>query len=659
MEKGIDFSIIIVSWNCKKYLDECLKSIRKNVGPMNYEIIVVDNASTDGTVEFLKDCFPEVKIIQNKKNWGFGKANNQGILVSQGRCLLLLNPDTEIFPDTLLNFKKFFDRHIYAGILGARLINEDGSLQLSYGKFLFFHTELFYKIISFLSRFKFNWYQKVLQLYHRRNKKVDWISGACMAVRKEALSTAGLMDENIFMYFDEVNWCGQFKKAGWEIWFVKDSKVIHYGGKSTQKIPFRIAKIYRLSQLYFYRKWYGFTGYFLVKIYLLFRSVVNSLLALIKVDFSYIKQQMDVIREVLRYKPPQSLRLNKNILIIKLSAIGDVLMATPSFKAIREKFSRAHITLLIGSWAYPVVQYNPNIDETIVVDENIFWRKRIFSLIKLIIKLRRRRFKQIYVMHWSNWFNLFAYLVGGEERMGFSRDRKALFLTRNIPFTEGIKGRHTVKQYLSLVDENYSLDDFKPEMFLTAAEKEWAEDIFLKLGIDKNMRVIGMAPGGGDNPKTKMELKRWPIEYFIILVRNILEKLKIPVFLFGSRSEVDLGEKIKAEISTSQLFNYIGKLDLRKTAALIRNCSLFISNDSGLLHLAGAVDTPTLSFFGPTTPWDKVPPGEKHFYFYKNLPCSPCYKYGKFPDCETQSCLREISPEVVFRQVQRMLSLGR
>ena len=135
----------------------------------------------------------------------------------------------------------------------------------------------------------------------------------------------------------------------------------------------------------------------------------------------------------------------------------------------------------------------------------------------------------------------------------------------------------------------------------------------------------------------------------------MLTEDNIKVVLFGSGSDVILADEILNAIKSDLINNLVGKLNIRQTAAVISKCKLFIGNDSGLLHVAASVGAPTISIFGPTAPWDKVPIGENHCYFYSNETCSPCFKYGKFPDCKDQKCFERINYIDIFNKIKAML----
>lgn len=345
----------------------------------------------------------------------------------------------------------------------------------------------------------------------------------------------------------------------------------------------------------------------------------------------------------------------KNILIIKLSAIGDVLMATPSFQAIRKKYPDARIHLLIGEWSKSVVEKNPNLNEIISVDENIFWQRKLFALFKIFLKLRLRKYNIVYIMHWSKFFGTFTWLLGVPERVGFDRKGEGILLTRKVLFQEGVKGLHMINRYLQLVGDNYINQNHSMDIYLADDEIELARGRLSLLGILPKT-AIGIAPGGAENPKMSMPMRRWPVECYADLISMIQSRLKLPVILFGGKSDISLEEEILSRVNKKeQVFNFIGKTTLRESAALMHFCSILITNDSGLLHLAVSVDTPTISIFGPTTPYDKAPISDKHKYLYKGYPCSPCYSYGKFPDCKERKCLADIKPAEVYREIEKLL----
>jgi len=225
-------SIIIVSWNVKDLLLKCIESVLFFSKNINFEIIVVDNGSSDGTLEAIKCDFPNIKLISNNKNLGFAKANNQGIKIAKAEYILLLNPDTEFIEDTLdpILKKMEFDKKI--GVLGCRLLNTDKTIQPSVRRFP--------RVIDILAiLFKLNkMFPKLLDKYlaydfdYSREQEVNQVMGAFFLVRKQVFEKIGLLDEKYFIWFEEVDFCRRVMQNGWKVLYHPNVKIIHHKAKS-------------------------------------------------------------------------------------------------------------------------------------------------------------------------------------------------------------------------------------------------------------------------------------------------------------------------------------------------------------------------------------------------------------------------------------------
>ncbi len=259
-----DVSIIVVSWNTRDLLADCLASIFMTVSGPTFDVYVVDNASTDGTVAMLRQGFPEVKLICNARNYGFAHANNQGISASRGRYVLLLNSDAMLAPGSLQTLINLGDAVPRAGILGARLVNPDGTFQASYTHFPGIWQE--FLILSSLGRLLHGHYYPSQGPHEDEGPcRVDYVEGACMLARRSAIQAAGALDEGYFMYAEDVDWCLAMKKHGWQVWYQPEATIIHSGGGSSrQRRPQREADLYR-SRVRFFRKHYGGVSAFLLK----------------------------------------------------------------------------------------------------------------------------------------------------------------------------------------------------------------------------------------------------------------------------------------------------------------------------------------------------------------------------------------------------------
>lgn len=234
----IDLSIVIVSFNVRDLLEACLRSIRETAREdLHQEIIVVDNASLDGSVHMVRQRYPEVHLIANSENRGFAAANNQGIRESRGRYVLLLNPDTEVLDDALARMIAFLDTHPTFGAVGPQLLYPDGSLQHNAFRFpgvlqTFFD---FFPIHQRLLDSRLN--GRYPRAWYARGEPfpIDHPLGACLMVRRATIEQVGMLDEEFFMYCEEIDWCWRMRKAGWQIACVPRARVIHHVGASASQ----------------------------------------------------------------------------------------------------------------------------------------------------------------------------------------------------------------------------------------------------------------------------------------------------------------------------------------------------------------------------------------------------------------------------------------
>jgi len=255
----VKLSIIIISWNVKNDLIRCLKSLYEYQPSNKFEVVVVDNASTDGTVEAIKNNFPEVVVLSNSENRGFAAANNQGIERSRGKYILLLNPDTIVHPDSLNILVNFMDGNADVGACGPKLLNEDGTIQPSARRFPTFRGALYrHTALRFLRIFR-NEYKKWLMkdFDHKTQMDIDQVMGAALMVKRSITDRIGTMDEQFFMYYEEVDLCYRVKQAGWRVVFVPAAVITHFGGQSSGQIPVGKRIMMLTSLLKFFRKHRG------------------------------------------------------------------------------------------------------------------------------------------------------------------------------------------------------------------------------------------------------------------------------------------------------------------------------------------------------------------------------------------------------------------
>lgn len=247
-----DVAFIIVTWNAKDLLLDCLDSLYKQVTSIDYEVYVVDNGSLDGTVEAVRQRFNKAKIIANKKNLGFAAGNNIGLNQMSSRYAVLLNSDTIVLNGAFERLLQFMDEHPETAAVGPQLTNKDGSKQNCFHNFPSLATEIIG--LGLLKSFFPEKYPGKRQNY-KNPIEVDAILGACMMVRHDVIKQTGFMDEGYFFFLEETDWCFRMKNLGWKVYHIPDVKIVHLHGESTKKkVPVQTWIEYYRSNYRFFRK---------------------------------------------------------------------------------------------------------------------------------------------------------------------------------------------------------------------------------------------------------------------------------------------------------------------------------------------------------------------------------------------------------------------
>lgn len=275
-----DLSIIIVNYNVKEFLKNLLHSIKKASQNISTEIIVIDNASDDGSIEMLREKFPEVKLISNEKNLGFGKANNIGLKLAKGKFILLINPDTLVSEDTFIKLIGFFETHPDAGMVGCKILNPDGTLQLACRRSFPGPWTSFTKVTGLSNLFpKSKLFARYNLTYLDENQtyEVDAISGSFMMMKKEVYEKVGGFDEQFFMYGEDLDLCFRIQKAGYKIYYVHTTQIIHYKGESTKRSNLDETKVFYQAMHLFVKK--HLSSSFIVELILRSAIAVRSLFA--------------------------------------------------------------------------------------------------------------------------------------------------------------------------------------------------------------------------------------------------------------------------------------------------------------------------------------------------------------------------------------------
>jgi N-acetylglucosaminyl-diphospho-decaprenol L-rhamnosyltransferase len=309
----VDLTAVIVSWNVRSLLERCLRSVVRRVAlpgagtseTLCAEVIVVDNGSTDDSPEMVRNAFPSVRVVANPENRGFAAANNQAIVSAQGRYVLLLNPDTEVIGDALRAMVAYADAHRDVGVVGPQLLFTDGSVQPSRYRFPTLATAVF----------ESTWIQscapkRVLDRYYMRDERddathdVDWVRGAALMARREAIEQVGLLDEGYFMYSEELDWCRRIRDSGWRVVYLPEAQIIHHEGKSSEQAVAARHANFQTSKVRYFRKFHGkgaaeFLRLFLLGTYI-WQTAVEGSKWLIGHKRDLRAQRLRAYRQVLR-----------------------------------------------------------------------------------------------------------------------------------------------------------------------------------------------------------------------------------------------------------------------------------------------------------------------------------------------------------------------
>lgn len=256
-------SIVILNYKSAGLVRQCIKGIFEANIKFDYEVILVDNASDDGIIGWVKQNYPNIKLVPLLKNRGFAAGNNAGMKIAMGEYYLILNPDITVLPNKLEKLVEFMDSHPSCGLAGPRLVNPDGSLQYSAYKFPSFWLPIFRRTFLGSIPALTPWLKsyQMMDWDHNESQTVDWLLGACLIVRQQAVQEVGLMDERFFLYVEDTDWCRRFWKNKWEVWYAASVELVHFHERLSAQRPLltaifsRITWIHIASWIKYFIKW--------------------------------------------------------------------------------------------------------------------------------------------------------------------------------------------------------------------------------------------------------------------------------------------------------------------------------------------------------------------------------------------------------------------
>ena len=340
------------------------------------------------------------------------------------------------------------------------------------------------------------------------------------------------------------------------------------------------------------------------------------------------------------------------ILLIKLGAIGDLVLASSFFEQLKKSFAHSEIVLVVGRSSYPAVEHNPNISRFILADDYVLYHGGLFlrslECLRLIYKLRKEEFDLAFVLHRAWPFNLLAYLVNIATRVGFGRGHEGMFLTHPTLVHPFQNERESYLDLLRKINVNAVYE--KTYYYLSNEEKDFLNLFLERHHIFPNENVVILAPGGGENAKSTMITKRWPVANYIELIKRFQADRSCRVILAGGPGDREITNNIIGECP-----GCVDATDLSfgNMASLFRRCSLFIGNDSAPNHIAASMGIPCIGIWGPTDPRQWAPPDKNsNIIIHEGIECHPCFKDGRFPHCSHIKCMTSITVDDVWNCVK-------
>ena len=329
----------------------------------------------------------------------------------------------------------------------------------------------------------------------------------------------------------------------------------------------------------------------------------------------------------------------EKILLIRLSSLGDIVLTTPAIRAIRAHFPNAYIAMLVAKQSADVLQQNPNLNEIIQFDRSAR-NKDTGEMLRILRILRQRKFALTFDFQRKFRTELLMYLSGASERVG-----KGILCTIRVP-EQGNK--HATEHYFDLLHAaGIPAEDRELEMFLSKSERADAFYAFEGAGVTELQLKVGLFPGAG------WKLREWMPERFASIGDRLVQHFNAQVLIFGGPKDVELVTTV-CNLMNEPAIPFAGTLQIRQLAACIEKCDLFLTNDTGPMHIAAAVGTPTLALFGPGNHIRFQPLGDAHTIIRHDVPCSPCKQFTD--KCKDNICMKQITVDEVWDSISKLLN---
>jgi lipopolysaccharide heptosyltransferase II len=651
--------IILTAYKKPDLFRNCLRSIIEKSTYSNYEIILIDHSFGKLSQKDLEQLFPVTafKVIKYNGNFNFSHMNNLGAENASGDYLILLNDDTEVITPGWIEAMLEHAQQSHIGVVGIKLFYPDEAIQ---------HGGVFLADTGGGARHAFRFFLRDSDGYCGFLKTVrncSAVTFACVMIPKKVYLELKGLDENLRVECNDVDFCLRANEAGYRVVWTPFALLYHRELATREKINFKD------DTSFFWNRWQ----------HLLEKGdpYYNSSLTLDSDDFS-LNPRPVIIEHHEPYLPSGfKVRYHKNsvvdpesirrILAVKLDHIGDVILSLPAIKMLQTRFPKAHITMLIGKWAKPIVEKFSQIDDILTFD--FFFEESEKGKRKLTTK----EMKHLGNMLQSHNFDLaidlrrhhetreILKLSGARYLAGYCTGGDDDWLTMSLELSEEIQDIATQSNKLHITAQLCQL-----VQALTTKHPSTEPPIMSipKLTLEKELPsveryshllqakfLVGIHPGAGG------PLKQWPIPYFSRLADLLIERFDAQVVLFGGKKEKQPVSQIFSQMKhKGKAVSLAGETSLEEFMAAVRYCHLFIGNDSGPCHIAGILDVPTLAIFsGEVLPHEWHPLGEKTLSIRLDVPCSPCYK-AYVEQCPFDlKCMKFLWPEKVYKGSQQLL----
>jgi heptosyltransferase-2 len=333
----------------------------------------------------------------------------------------------------------------------------------------------------------------------------------------------------------------------------------------------------------------------------------------------------------------------KTILIRATNWVGDAVMSLPALEAVKECFPESKLVVLARPWVIPLFENHPMIDEVMSLGEGTGCFRNAAAILKTVLQIRKRRYNLAILFQNAFEAALIAYLGGVKYRVGYDTDHRRFLLSHPVIRDRDKIHEHQVEYYLSLVREiGCDAKVRYPQLFVSGNHREKMRSVLAEKAVDQSDFVLGLGPGAVYGPA-----KRWPAERFAAVADMAVERWGARIMILGSNKEKDICAKV-SDIMNNPSIDLCGQVNLGEAAALVGRCNLFLSNDSGLMHIASALNVPLVAIFGSTDPFATGPRGAWARVVRHQVDCAPCM----LPECPKDfRCMLGIGPQEVWKEL--------